>query len=106
MIAARGAAALVVGSDVDPDRIANQHIRAHAREGRLFRRVVEEAVRREGLACSIWIERALSGVAADRLERSEQDVKRAAAALGRAVAGGWRSDDKVAAVGAWIALAH
>jgi hypothetical protein len=98
-------AALVVGSDVDPERIANQHIRAHAREGRLFRRVVEEAMARERVPCSIWIERALYGVAATRLGRPEAEVKRAAAGLGRAVAGGWRSDDKVAAVAAWMALA-
>ena len=32
-----GAVGLVVGSDIDPDRITNPHIRAHALEGRLFR---------------------------------------------------------------------
>ena len=34
------AAGLVVGSTIDPDTIANPHIRAHAFEGRLFRTVV------------------------------------------------------------------
>src|SRR5437667_5272843 len=33
-------AALVVGSQVDPDAIANDHIRAHAFEGQLFRSVL------------------------------------------------------------------
>jgi hypothetical protein len=99
-------AALVVGSDIDPDRIANQHIRAHAREGRLFRRVVEEALRREGLKCSIWVERELYAAAAQQLGRSEEQVRREASGLGRAIAGGgWRSDDKVSAVAAWLTLA-
>src|SRR5918994_2458489 len=31
---------IVVGSVIDPDSIANEHIRAHAREGQLFRRLV------------------------------------------------------------------
>src|SRR5262249_3663470 len=52
-------AGLVVGSDADPERIANQHIRAHASEGRLFRRVVQEAAEQEGLRCSIWVEKSV-----------------------------------------------
>jgi len=38
-------AALVVGSVLDPESIANPHIRAHALEGRLFRTVLEDALR-------------------------------------------------------------
>jgi hypothetical protein len=34
-------AALVVGSQIDPAKIANPHIRAHALEGWLFRSVVD-----------------------------------------------------------------
>src|SRR6267143_2949189 len=37
-------AVLAVGSQVDPDSIANPHIRAHAFEGQLFRAVLEEAL--------------------------------------------------------------
>src|SRR5437870_8618975 len=37
-------AALVVGSVIDPDSIANPHIRAHALEGRLFRTTLETAL--------------------------------------------------------------
>ena len=34
-------AALVVGSQIDPAKIANPHIRAHALEGQLFRSAME-----------------------------------------------------------------
>jgi len=37
-------AALVVGSVINPDSIANPHIRAHALEGRLFRTTLETAL--------------------------------------------------------------
>jgi len=38
-------AVLVVGSQIDPAKIANPHIRAHAMEGRLFRLVMLEALK-------------------------------------------------------------
>ena len=98
-------AGLVVGSDVDPDRIGNQHIRAHALEGRLFRRMVEEGMARGGLPCSAWVERTLFGAAAGQLGRSEAQVKKTVTELGRRASGGWRSDDKTAAVAAWLMLA-
>ncbi len=41
---------LVVGSTVDPASIGNQHIRAHAQEGRLFRTVIEAAA-----AVAAWL---------------------------------------------------
>jgi hypothetical protein len=89
-------AAVVVGSDVDPDRITNPHIRAHAREGRLFGTVVEDAVRRSGLLCVALRERDLYARAAAELGRSEAQLKRAAAELGRG---------REAAVAAWLVLA-
>jgi hypothetical protein len=98
-------AGAVVGSNVDPDTIANPHIRAHASEGRLFRRVTEDALGRLGLACSVWMERTLYASAAQRLGCSEQQVRQRAAGLGRSLSGGWRADDKTAAVAAWLALA-
>src|SRR5438552_3041453 len=50
-------AGLVVGSVIDPARIANDHIRAHALEGRLFRTVLERAVRSFRLPCAVIVER-------------------------------------------------
>ena len=55
---------IVVGTDGDPERIANQHIQAHAREGRLFRRVIEDAARAHGLPFAILVEREAYRVAA------------------------------------------
>jgi hypothetical protein len=99
-------AGLVIGSDVDPARIGNQHIRAHALEGRLFRRVVEAAMARLGLSCSSWVERVLYDTAKQQLGRSEVQIKTAVTELGRAAIGGWRSDDKAAAVAAWLVLSR
>src|SRR5256712_13737200 len=85
------AAALVVGSVIDPTRIANDHIRAHALEGRLFRTVLERAVRSFRLPCAVIVERRAYATAADRFKRRENDVKRAVTELGRAIEGPWRA---------------
>ena len=95
---------LVVGSVIDPARIANDHIRAHALEGRLFRTVLERAVRSFRLPCAVMVERGAYATAADRFKRRENDVKRAVTELGRAIAGPWRADEKTAALAAWMAL--
>ena len=100
-----GAAALVVGSDIDPARISNPHIRAHALEGRLFRTVLEDALRSVGLSCSVIVERKVYSQAAKILKRREEDLKRSLAQLGRQVGGPWRADEKTACLAAWLALA-
>src|SRR5881296_4260546 len=97
-------AGIVVGSVIDPARIANDHIRAHALEGRLFRTVLERAVRSFRLPCAVIVERGAYATAADRFKRRENDVKRAVTELGRAIAGPWRADEKTAALAAWMAL--
>jgi hypothetical protein len=98
-------AGLVVGSLIDPADIANDHIRIHALEGQLFRGVVKEAVENGGLTCSIWRERDLDGVAATILGRSEPELRRAVADLGRGIDGPWRSEQKRAALAGWLLLA-
>src|SRR2546422_7685546 len=97
-------AGLVVGSVIDPTRIANDHIRAHALEGRLFRTVLERAVRSFRLPCAVIVERRAYATAADRFKRRENDVKRAVTELGRAIEGPWRADEKTAALAAWVAF--
>jgi len=97
-------AGLVVGSEVDPATIANEHIRAHAEEGRLFRTVVGDAAAREGLPVSIHVDKTLLDNAARVLERSPDQLKRELTALGREHVGAWRADEKHAALGAWLAL--
>lgn len=95
---------LVVGSTVDPASIANQHIRAHAQEGRLFRTVIEEAAARHRIRSLVILERDLFALAERALEKSPQQIRRSATALGDAVGRPWRSEEKAAAVAAWLVL--
>jgi len=97
-------AAIVVGSVIDPGSIANPHIRAHALEGRLFRTTLEAALRSRGIHCSLFTERDAYAVAAKSLGLSTGRIKDMLANLGRAVAGPWRADQKLAALAAWTAL--
>jgi hypothetical protein len=99
-------AGLVVSSEIDPERIANPHIRAHASEGRLFRQATEKALHAAGVECAIRIERTLYERAAAQLGTTNEQVNRTATGLGRGVAGGWRADDKAAAVAAWMVLSR
>jgi hypothetical protein len=97
-------AGLVVGSDIDPSKIANPHIRAHALEGRLFRTVLQEALEVQGVSCAIFVERKVYEQAAQILKRSEKDLKQSLTQMGRLSGGSWRGDDKLAALAAWLSL--
>ena len=98
-------AGVVVGSLIDPERIANDHIRIHALEGQLFRGVVQDAAARNSLSCSIWRDRDLYALAAGILKRPERALRDALAALGREVDGPWRAEQKAAALAGWLVLA-
>ena len=69
--------AVVAGSDVDPAKIANLHMRAHALEGRLYRNVVEEGLAAAGIGCELLLERDLYPRAAERLGMRESELKKA-----------------------------
>ena len=97
-------AALVVGSVIDPESIANPHIRAHALEGRLFRTVLEDALRSREIQCAIFTEREVYPRASNLLGRSPGQIRRAIAELGHSANGPWRADQKVAALAAWMSL--
>jgi hypothetical protein len=98
------AVGLVVGSALDPAKITNPHIRAHALEGQLFRTALEAAARSCSLACSVVVERNAYAHAAEILRRSEDDLKQMLAGFGRSLGGSWRADDKIASLAAWLAL--
>ena len=93
----------VVGSADRPlERIGNSHIRAHAAEGILFRRVLEIGAKANHCACLGF---------SNELERTAKaelkgDVKKTLARLGKTAGPPWRSDEKSAAIAAWIALAR
>jgi len=99
------AAGIVVGSLIDPESIGNDHIRIHALEGQLFRQVVVDGAIGSGLTCSIWRERDLYAVAADALNRSEENLRETLTALGRTVEAPWRSEQKAASLAGWLVLA-
>ena len=97
-------ASLVVGSTVDPATLHNEHIRAHALEGQLFRAALEDALGGLGIRCSVLVEKSAYASAAPELRRSAGEIKRAVATLGESHEGSWRAEEKLAALGAWIAL--
>jgi hypothetical protein len=96
---------VVVGSVIDPQSIANDHIRIHALEGQLFRGVVLDAATRNGLSCSIWRERDLVALAAGVLKQPPPALRDRLTALGRDVGGPWRAEQKAAVLAAWLVLA-
>jgi len=98
------AAGIVVGSLIDPNEIANDHIRIHALEGQLFREVVRDAAARMRLRCQICRERDLLASAAARLKRSETVLRRTAGVMGDDLDGPWRAEHKAAALAAWLVL--
>ena len=99
------AAGLVVGSLIDPNRIANPHIRAHALEGALFRRVAVEGLAGLRIGSTVVVEREVYGAAARASRITERQLKGRVAELVGQVSGRWRSEEKTAAAVACLALA-
>lgn len=97
-------AGVVVGSVIDPARVGNPHIRAHASEGRLFRAVLEDALGERGIACTVIVEKTLGTEARKTLERPPGQIARQIAGMGRALRGPWRAEEKSAATAAWMVL--
>ena len=97
-------AALVVGSQVDPDSIANDHIRAHAFEGQLFRSVLEEALQTCDIRTEILIERNAYAQGAEKLQQSNDNVRGVIQDFRGVAQGPWRAEQKLAALAAWLAL--
>jgi hypothetical protein len=98
-------AALVVGSVIDPDTVANPHIRAHASEGRLFRCALESALQAHGIRCDVVVEKQLGARASASLGRRGDEIKRTVARFGKDAGGPWRADEKAASTAAWLLLA-
>lgn len=97
---------IVAGSTIDPNTIKNDHIRAHAEEGRLFRRVIEHGMKVAGLKVSVTAERDLFSKAVKTLGITEGKLKTELTAMGKRVEGSWRSEEKAAALAAWMALVN
>lgn len=98
-------AGIVAGSIIDPAAIKNDHIRAHAEEGRLFRVVIDGALRASRIRATVTPEKKLFASGVATLELPESRIRAELIALGRVVAGPWRAEEKAATLAAWIALA-
>ena len=99
-------AGIVGAKDRDLARIGNYHIRAHAAEGVLFRRVLDQAADANGLKRRTFADRELDQTAATELGAESAGVKRKLNDLGRNLAPPWRADEKQAATAAWLVLHH
>jgi len=99
-------AGIVVGSTVDPQTIGNDHIRAHAEEGRLFRVVIEHALELSRLKSSVIREKDLIDEGIKLLGISGPRLRTELAKMGKAVAGSWRAEEKAASLAALMALAR
>ncbi len=97
-------AGVVVGSLIDPATIGNDHIRIHAMEGKLFREVVIDTAEKAVGTCRVFRERDLLADARKKLKRPEATIKKTLTEIGRGVEGGWRSEQKHAALSAWMLL--
>ncbi len=97
-------AGIVGAKDRDLARIGNYHIRAHAAEGLLFRRVLDLAADVNGLPKRTFPDRELDQIAANELGAESAEVKRRLKDLGLTLAPPWRADEKQAATAAWLVL--
>ena len=89
---------------IDPSRVGNPHIRAHASEGQLFREVLREALESRGVACDVIVEKDLPKRVAAGLQRRDGEIRSVVARFGREVGGPWRADEKAASTAAWMLL--
>ena len=95
----------VVGSpDRNLERIGNPHIRAHAAEGILFRRVLEVAAAAHKLRWRSFSDRDFENLAVSELGRDPQEIKRVLAVIGLSAGKPWRADERAAATAAWLTL--
>jgi hypothetical protein len=97
---------IVVGSTVDPQTIKGDHIRAHAEEGRLFRVVIEKALKTSRLKFSVMREKDSIDEGRRMLGVSEQRLRTELAKMGKGVEGSWRAEEKAATLAALMALAR
>lgn len=89
-----GAVGIVGSADRDLAKIGNPHIRAHAAEGILFRRVLESAARAARLRSRSFTE--------NEVKTEARSFQTRLKALGRSAGSPWRADEKAAAAAAWL----
>jgi len=95
---------IVAGSLTDPASIKNDHIRAHAEEGKLFRVVVEQAAAAQSLSTVAFAEKDVMLKAVEALDIPDRLLKQMLAVLGKTESGVWRAEQKLATLAALIVL--
>jgi predicted DsbA family dithiol-disulfide isomerase len=104
----RGFGLAAVGVTGSPDRslekLGNFHIRAHAAEGILFRRVIETAAEKHKLRWRGFSDRDVLQTAAAELGLREEQVTDMLTGVGRAAGRPWRQDERAASAAAWLVL--
>jgi hypothetical protein len=97
-------AGIVGAKDRDLARIGNNHIRAHAAEGVLFRAVLEFAAEKNSLSRRTFGDRDFVAITKAELGKKHASLARKIDDLRRSVAPPWRTDEKQAALAAWLVL--
>ena len=92
---------IVGAKDKELARIGNFHIRAHAAEGVLFRRVLDLAADANGIKRRTFPDREFAELVAIELSPG---IKQKLNDLGRTLPPPWRTDEKQAATAAWLVL--
>jgi hypothetical protein len=95
---------IVGANDRDLARIGNYHIRAHAAEGVLFRRVLDLAADANGLRRRTFPDREFEELLKTELGAQSAVLKRRLNELGHTLPAPWRADEKQAATAAWLVL--
>ena len=97
-------AGIVGAKDRDLARIGNYHIRAHAAEGLLFRRVLDLAADANGIRRRTFPDREFDELVQTELGAKSAALKQTLSDLGRSLPAPWRADEKQAATAAWLVL--
>jgi len=65
---------------------------------------LEDAFRSRDVPCAVLLEKTAYAIAATALRKSTVQAKRITASLGDSHEGSWRSEEKLAALAAWMSL--
>jgi hypothetical protein len=87
---------VVVNTHTPPERITSPHMRAHGKEGWLFREICERAAEAYGIEPAT--------LSLDEIPLAERGAQRVVGELGDAFGKPWSADWKLACAAAWLAL--
>jgi len=62
--------------------------------GRLFRTVLESALRSHGIACEVIVDKQIAARAVAGLSRRDTEIKKVVAGFGKTLCGPWRADER------------